>query len=128
MTTPQSAPFGPVRFTGSQTTNFAVTAAVFSEAKVVADRTGTGGLNSLPVGSSLAIFVDWSPDGVAWQEIADKTCWGGTFTVTKNGTTITVDSEELDVSIGTPFPTGTSFRLRTVASTAVRVSGTVTYD
>lgn len=110
------------RLTGPQTFNFSNTPAGANDALVTIDRTVSGGLNSLTTADTLTISVDRSPDGgTTWLPAAGITCVGGTI-VTK-GVTITKDT--LDVGID---DADTGFRINTVASTPVRIAGTVVYS
>lgn len=109
------------RLTGSQTFNFSNTPAGADHAMVTIDRTVTGGLNSLTSADTLQITVDRSADGgTTWVEAAGITCQGGLI-VTKG---VTLAKETLTVGIDNA---DTGYRIRTVASTPVRITGTVDY-
>jgi hypothetical protein len=115
------------RLTGSQSFLFSATQAPFTNADVTIDRTVNGGLNSLAIGETLTIGLDYSPDGGGvWVTVAALTLPGGTFTT--KGVTQTRDELTIGAPGGEPYPVGTAFRLNTVASTPVRITGTVTYS
>lgn len=118
-----------VRFpAGSSTQLLANTTSAFVNADVLIDRTGNGGLNSLAATDTLTLSIDYSLDGgTTWLNVEGATFDGGIITSTKNGVTVEEDSEEMAITNGSGFPVGTAFRIRTVASSAVRVSATVTY-
>jgi hypothetical protein len=109
------------RLTGPQTFNFTNTPAGADHAMVTIDRTVSGGLNTLTPADTLTITVDRSADGgTTWQEAAGITCQGGVI-VTKG---VTLATETLTVGIDAA---DTGYRIRTVASTPVRIAGTVVY-
>ena len=75
----------------------------------------------MALGETLEISIDRSPDGgQTWVPAAGITCQGGTF-VTKG---VTLAREVLEVGIEGD---NVGFRINTVASSAVRISGTVEY-
>lgn len=110
---------------GSHTFNFTNTTQVWSEANVTIDRTINGGLNSLTTADTLSLEVDCSLDGgTTWRNCGAATYEGGVLT-TKG---VTQTTEYLGVSLGEPFQIGTPFRVVTVASTAVRIAGTIDFS
>jgi hypothetical protein len=121
---PSSQNIPNTRMSGTQTIALPTTTSAWTIAEVVLDRTINGGLNSLNPGDTLNISIDYSPDGVNWQNVGGSTLQGGII-VTKG---VTLAQEVLAIGIGQPFPIGTAFRLNTVASTPVRIAGTVTYS
>lgn len=123
MSVTQSIP--NTRVSGSHTFTLTNTAAVFTSAQVNIDRTVNGGLNALTTADTLTIAVDYSLDGgTTWLGIASCDLVGGVI-ITKG---VTLASDLFEVGIGRPFPIGTGFRVRTTASTPVRVAGTVVYN
>jgi hypothetical protein len=93
-------------------------------AEIVIDRTVNGGLNSVAAGSTLDLTIDYSVDGGAFSNCGGIEAQGGLI-VTK-GVTLTQDT--LTVRRDAPFPANrTRFQVTAVASTAVRIAGTVDY-
>lgn len=114
-------PINNQRLTGSQTFNFTPPPAGTQWAAVTIDRTVNQGLNTLPTTATLEIAVDRSTDGgVTWTPAAGITCQGGPL-VTKG---VTMASELLVVGMD---PEDTGYRVNTVASQPVRVTGQVDY-
>lgn len=113
------------RISGSHTFPLIPTDQNWTSAKIVIDRTVNGGLNSLTNADTLMIDFDYSNDGVNFIPFAGIVCVGGLI-VTK-GVTLAEDSLTLSSGV-VPFPVGTSFQVRTNASTPVRITGTVTYS
>ena len=110
------------RLSGSKTFNFTNTPDGVSNALVTIDRTVSGGLNSLTAADTLTISVDRSTDGgVTWAPAAGITCQGGTYVVKG----VTLSQETLAVGIDAA---DTGYRINTVASTPVRIAGTVVYS
>ena len=110
-----------VRLTGPQAFTFSNTPAGANDAMVTIERTINGGLNSLTTADTLQIDIDRSPDGgTTWFPAAGITCLGGLI-VTK-GVTLTKDTLAVGID-----DADTGFRIRTVASTPVRIAGTVVY-
>lgn len=119
------------RLTGSQTIPLNPSADLFTVADIVIDRTVNGGLNSLTTADSLTLSFDYSTDGGAnWLNIAGVTLPGGVLNGTHNGVPFTQTADEFAIGAPNdqPFPVGTNFRVRSVASTPVRITGTVTYS
>lgn len=115
------------RLSGSQTIPLNPSADTFTNADIIIDRTVNGGLNSLAIGETLTIGIDYSLDGgTVWATVASLTLPGGTF-VTK-GITQTQDELNIGSPNGQPFPIGTAFRDPFTASTPVRITATVTYS
>lgn len=113
--------------TESQSFLFEATQEPFTNADVTIDRSVDGGLNTLTIGDTLTVGLDYSPDGGSvWVPAAALTLPGGTFTT--KGVTQTQDGLTIGSPDGEPYPVGTAFRLNTVASTPVRITGTVTYS
>lgn len=113
---------------GQQTFTFAASTQPWLTAGVLINRTGPGNhpwLNALTPADELDIAIQYSPDsGQTWRDCGGGTIFGGT--VTTKGVTVTTTG--FTVGIGDMFPTGTVFRVVTTASTAMTISGTVTYD
>ena len=109
------------RLTGTQTFKFTNSQAGMTNALVTIDRTVNGGLNSLTTNDTLQINVERSLDGVTWTQAGGITCVGGTIVVKG----VTLSQEQLSVGLE---DVGEQFRFTTVASTAVRIAGTVVYS
>lgn len=104
------------------------TQALFTDAAVTIDRTINGGLNSLATGSTVSIYIDYSPDGgTTWVQRGGLDGIQGGNLVTK-GVTQTTETFTVSSFGDQPYPIGSNFRVRTEASTAVRVAGTVEYS
>jgi hypothetical protein len=110
-----------IRLTGTHVFSLVDSQPGDTDALLVIDRTVSGGLNSLTSADTLTISVERSLDGVTWQQAGGITCRGGVI-VTK-GHTLTQDT--LDVGLEA---VGERFRITTVASTPVRIAGTVFYS
>lgn len=109
---------------GSHTFNFNPSTAAWSSALVSIDRTVTNGLNTLTLGDTLQLDLQYSLDnGTTWTDLCGSMLRGGTI-VTK-GVTLTTDT--LECSASAPFPTGTTWQLIATASTRVFIAGSVTY-
>ena len=119
MSTSQS--FGPIRLSGTQVHTFTNSQPGDTNALVTIDRTVNGGLNSLTSADTLQISVDRSLDGVNWTNVAGITCVGGVI-VTKG---VTLSQEQIAIGLDA---VGEAFRFTTIASTAVKVAGTVVYS
>lgn len=113
------------RLSGPHTFPLQNTAQAWTTAQLVIDRTVNGGLNSLTAADTLGLDFDYSPDGgTTWVPLAGIVCVGGPIVVKG----VTLSQEVLTLSSGVvPFPTGTGFQVRTTASKAVRLTGSVTY-
>src|SRR4051812_46451187 len=91
------------RLTGSQSFLFSATQVLFTNADVTIDRSVNGGLNSLTIGDTLTIGLDYSPDGgTVWVVVAALTLPGGTFTT--KGVTQTQDELTIGSPNGQPYP------------------------
>lgn len=93
-------------------------------AEISIDRTISGGLNSVAAGNTLDITIDYSLDGGPFANCGGIEAQTGTFVV--KGVTISTDT--LTVRGAQPFPANrTRFQVTAVASTPVRIAGTVDY-
>jgi alpha-D-ribose 1-methylphosphonate 5-triphosphate diphosphatase PhnM len=119
MAVTQSIP--STRLTGTQTFNFTNTPPGAQWATVTINRGVNGGLDSLTPADTLEIHIDKSFDGgVTWFYQAGITCQGGQI-VTKG---VTLATDTLTVGIDSD---DMGFRITTVASAAVRITGQVDY-
>jgi hypothetical protein len=115
------------RITGPQTFVFTNTPAGANDALVTIDRMVTpGGLDTLAPGTSLVIGVERSYDGgTTWEPPISITCQGGHIVTVKNGVSVTLTKETLDVGFDAD---NTGFRVTLDPSAPVRIAGTVVYS
>ena len=111
---------------GDSVLDFPATTSEFMTADASISRTVGNGLNSLSPSDTLTMGIDYSLDGgTTFIEIDNTTFLGGVI-IAKDGSTLS--REEIQVSRGQPFPVGTIFRLRTVATSAVHISGSLDFS
>jgi hypothetical protein len=115
---------------GQQTLTLPATTQPWSAAVITINRSGTGGthpwFNSLTPTDTLQVAFNYSTDGgVNWHDMGTDTLTGGSHVV--KGVTVPV-TNEIGVGIGTPFPTGTMFRVILTASTPLTFNGSATYQ
>jgi hypothetical protein len=108
------------RLTGTQTFNFTSSQPGATEAVITINRTINGGLNSLAASATLQVIVERSLDGETWEHAGGATWQGGAIVVKG----ITLATEKLSVGLQA---VGEQFRFTTIASSPVRIAGTVDY-
>jgi hypothetical protein len=125
-----TTPIPVTNVTGQQTVTLPQTTQPWLAAVIKINRSGTGGthpwFNSLTPADTLKVAFEYSTDGGNnWRNMGTDTLTGGSEIV--KGVVVPV-TNEIGVGIGTPFPTGTLFRVIMTASTPLTFDGSATYQ
>lgn len=115
---------------GQRTVSFGASAQPYNYAKIIVNRSGTGGsnpwLNSLTSADTLGVAFEYSLNGgQTWTPMSPQVIGGDGTRVVKG--VLVPQQNEIGVGIGVTFPTGTLFRVILTASTPLTFDGSAEF-